>query len=607
MKKVFAPLFSCLAFFAAQAQVTTLEQLAEQEAQAASAKLLFHENPSTGNYDLTFQRLDVTVDPAEYYIKGNVTSTFTALESLSQLVFDLSESLQVKEVIVEETLQRFDRNGDALIVKFDTVVPEGASKTVTVRYEGKPGTANGAFNLSHHGEHEVPLLYTLSEPYGSKDWWPCKEDPNDKVDVVEIAITTPTSFQPRKGAARSYTVVSNGMKVAEEVIGDTRKTTFKHQYPIPAYLVAIAVTDYEVYSHTMEASDTSFDIVNYVYPESKEAARKHTGVTKDVMEVFQRHFGDYPFKKEKYGHAQFSWGGGMEHTTISFMGNFSRMLIAHELAHQWFGNKVTCKSWKDIWLNEGFATYLTGMVEEHLDGQEDFNNWKQGKVASITRSGVGKLYLEDKHLDNKDRIFNSRLTYDKGAMVLHMLRKQLGDALFFKGVRNYLNDEELAYNNATTEDLKAHLEAASETDLSEFFKDWVYGQGYPSFELSWEAGADQVKMVLSQETSAKQAADFFELNVPVRLFYEDGSFEDVQLPHMMNEQKFTFHIEQPISFVELNPEFDIISKNDTVIDLAAERIARAEALQVESTLTLNTDQVREMVSTSDAIATVPQP
>ena len=188
----------------------------------------------------------------------------------------------------------------------------------------------------------------------------------------------------------------------------------------------------------------------------------------------------------------------MEHTTVSFMGGFSRGLIAHELAHHWFGNKVTCGSWKDIWINEGFAEYMSGLVVEHLDGNEAFVDWKRQKINSITSANGGNVYLTEQQALDANRIFNARLTYSKGSMVVNMIRYVLGNEVFYQAMRNFLNDPEIAYGYAVTTQLKAHLEAVSGKDLTEFFNDWVYGEGYPSYQVNAEIlSPSQIKIVLS--------------------------------------------------------------------------------------------------------------
>ena len=154
-----------------------------------------------------------------------------------------------------------------------------------------------------------------------------------------------------------------------------------------------------------------------------------------ILDLYSNLLEKYPFANEKYGHAQFGWGGGMEHTTVSFMIYFERQLIAHEMAHQWFGDKITCGTWKDIWLNEGFATYLAALVIENYDGLAAFITEKANMINNITSSPNGAVYLTDSEALSVNRVFDSRLSYNKGAMVLNMLRFKLGDAAFFKELK----------------------------------------------------------------------------------------------------------------------------------------------------------------------------
>jgi len=349
-----------------------------------------------------------------------------------------------------------------------------------------------------------------------------------------------------------------------QTVEDSDKTThFKHRHPIPAYLIAFVVTNYEVYSHTVPNNGNPFDIVNYVYPESLVTAQASTEITVDIMDVFINLFEEYPFADEKYGHAQFGWGGGMEHTTISFMGGFSRGLIAHELAHQWFGNKITCGSWKDIWLNEGFATYLAALVIENLDGEANFKSWRQQSINSITSQTSGAVYLTDQDTMSVNRIFSSRLSYNKGAMVLHMLRRKLGDTDFYQGLQDYLATPVLAFNFAKTEDFIDAMELSSGETLDEFFNDWIYNQGYPTYMVNWDQNGNQLELLVSQ-TQSHASVSFFEAEVPVRILGTLGETLDVVLDHTVNNQQFFETVNFTVQEVLFDPGYDLISKNNIV-------------------------------------------
>ncbi|APG65639.1 peptidase M1 [Tenacibaculum todarodis] len=529
--------------------------ISESEAKSAEKRALFRVNPNTSNYDITYHKLEFTVDPAVASISGKVTTTFTAKENLATVVFDLDDNMVVSSVSQNGNSLSFSQNtNDELVITLQNTLDSNIATSVSIEYSGNP-TSNGfgSFEVSTH--NGTPVLWTLSEPYGALGWWPCKQDLNDKIDEIDVYITAP----------ETYTSVSNGLEQGTTTSSGNKTTHFKHQYPIPAYLIAIAVTNYNTYSHQVSHNGNNFPIINYVYPESQTSAQTSTLITVDIMENFIDLFGDYPFKNEKYGHAQFGWGGGMEHTTVSFMGSFNRDLIAHELAHQWFGNKITCGSWKDIWLNEGFATYLTGLSIEDLDGETSFKSWRNSKISSITSLTNGAVYLSDNDTLSVNRIFNSRLSYNKGSMVLHMLRKKLGDTNFFVGIKNYINDTNLIYNYAKTPDLITHLESSSGLNLEEFFNDWIYNQGYPTYALNWHQPAlDKVSITLNQSQS-HNSVSFFEANVPVRLFGSNGEILDLVLDNTTNGETFLENVSFIVSTIEIDPDFHLISKNNTVI------------------------------------------
>ncbi|WP_264565942.1 M1 family aminopeptidase [Flavobacterium sp. N3904] len=537
----------------AQKNDLQLDEIVHSEMKMASKKMNLLVNPNTQNYDITYHKLEFTVDPASYFIAGKVTTTFTALTNLATVTFDLTNQLTVSSVTKEGLPLTFIQNtNNELVITLPSTLNAGTSATVVIAYSGAPANGEQAFTTSTH--NSSPVLYTLSEPYGARDWWPCKQDLNDKADAIDVYITAPSQ----------YVSVANGVEPEAPVINGANKTThFHHGYPIPAYLVAIAVTNYSLYNQTGGTAPNQYPIINYIYPETLPSAQTLLDQTPLILNLYESLFEIYPFHAEKYGHAQFGWGGGMEHTTVSFMVSFGRGLIAHEMAHQWFGDKITCGSWKDIWLNEGFATYVAALVIENFDGQAAFVTEKNKMINSITSQTNGAVYLSDADLTDTNRIFSTRLTYNKGAMVLNMLRFKMGDALFFQGLKNYLKDANLAYKYAKTPDLQSHLEAVYGSSLTEFFNDWIYNQGYPIYTITAQnLSGGQAKFTINQ-TQSDASVSFFEMPVPIRVFGTGGQQLDLVLNNTANGESFIENVPFTISSITFDPNKNIISKGNT--------------------------------------------
>ena len=544
------------------AQEEEHHKMIEAEMKSASKKMEFRINPNTSNYDITYSKLEFTVNPSMYNITGKVTTTFKALSNMTTVTFDLTDELTVSSVKKGITNLGFVQNSsDELVITLPSTLTAGNSETVIISYSGTPASTNQAFSISTHGSNK-PVLYTLSEPYGARDWWPCKQDLNDKIDSIDIYITAPSS----------YLSSSNGLEISRTVNGLNATTHFKHNYPIPAYLVAIAVSNYTKKNSGTAGTVTTFPIVDYIYPENDNAANAtNLGRTVPIINFFETKIGPYPYNNEKYGHTQWNWGGGMEHATNSFMVNFSRGLLSHELAHQWFGDKITCGTWKDIWLNEGLTEYMSGCVVEFFDGPASFVSWKTNKINNITSSATGNLYLYDSQLTDVDRIFSSRLTYDKGSMVSNMLRYVMGDANFFQALRNYLADPLLAYKYAVTPQLQAHLEAVHGSSLQEFFDDWIYKEGYPTYAVNaYNSGTNQVTVTINQTQSITNSAQtgyvsYFEMPVTVRLSLSNGTTQDARLNNTFNGQHFVVAIPAGTTMtgITFDPNKDIISRNNT--------------------------------------------
>lgn len=570
MKNFYAYIFLILTqFLLAQSPGNDSFSIAEAEMKSAAQVMAFATNPNTANYDVTYHKLEFTVDPAVFFITGKVTTTFTALSNMSTVTFDLTNELTVSSVTKNGTPLAFlQNNNNELVITLPSVQSSGTSATVIISYSGTPSQGEDAFTIGTH--NGTPVLYTLSQPYGARDWWPCKQDLNDKINSMDIYITAPTT----------YTSVANGKEIAQVNNGNGTKTThFQHNYPIPAYLIAIAVTNYQVFTQTAGTAPNQFPIVNYLYPENFQTAQNSLAVTLPIMDLFEDLFDTYPFSNEKYGHAQFGWGGGMEHTTVSFMGSFGRGLIAHELGHHWFGNKVTCGSWNDIWLNEGFATYMEGLVVENLDGENAFTSWKNSLITNITSQVGGSVYVPESDILNVNRIFSGRLSYYKGAMVVNMLRLKLGDTDFYQGLKNYLTDTNLAFDYAETNDLKIHLENVSGQNLTGFFNDWIYGQGYPTYNIQAQnIGAGQVKFIVNQ-TQSHPSVTFFEMPIPIRVYGNVGQEMDLVLNNTSNNQQFIENVPFFVTNYAFDPKREIISKNN-ILSLSMEGFPSLEELVI---------------------------
>ena len=293
------------------------ENLVDAEKKSAHNRMTFVTNPNTYNYDITYHRLRLTVDPADQYISGEVTTKYIAKEDLSTVTFDLSDALDVTSVKQRGIDLTFTRSGNnELIVNLPVIQNTNVLDSLSINYAGVPTSSGfGAFSAVEH--NGTPVLWTLSEPFGAMEWWPCKQDLNDKINNIDVYITAPTE----------YVSVSNGMEQSKiDNLNGTSTTHFKHNYPIPAYLIAIAVTDYQVYNQQAGLGTVDspfFPIIDYMYPEEAADVIASTQVTPGIMNFYESVFVPYPFRNEKYGHAQFGWGGGMEHTTVSFMTSYN--------------------------------------------------------------------------------------------------------------------------------------------------------------------------------------------------------------------------------------------------------------------------------------------
>lgn len=555
MKKYYLLLFFSVinSMIFAQDENIDRKRLIERETQSYLKKMDVNINPNTQNYDLKYQRLDLNLDPAQQWVEGSVTSHFVPNQNMGTIYFDLSDQLTVSAVQYHGQNINFSQlNTEELKIDFPSQIPASTLDSLTVYYSGAPDPTTDAFVSST--QSGVPVLATLSEPFGAREWFATKQSMNDKIERFDIKITTPSN----------YNVASNGLLKSESILPNGKKLTFwRTNYPIPAYLVALGITNYTKLNDTM--GSPAFPFVNYLYPSTASNSTTISNInwTKTVMNTFEQYFGAYPFRNEKYGHMEFSWGGGMEHSTMSSMGSWSRGIIAHELAHQWFGDKVTCGAWNDIWINEGFATYGEHLANEKLlMTSSAFLNYLLNQKNTITSSTAGSVYVTNPADFNA--IFNSRLSYAKGGYVLRMIKWILGDDVFYQALKDYHNRPNLAYGYAKTGDFNASLLQSTGKDFTEFFKDWIYGQGYPTYNIRWNTSANNIVFNVAQ-TQSHSSVSFFEMPLPIKVTGTGGQTAYFVLNNTANNQNFSFPVSFPVASVQFNYEYQILEKNSQVL------------------------------------------
>jgi aminopeptidase N len=560
-------LFLTLLPFLASAQKTftgegkEFEQLVESEKRQFKSMERSPTDAQQDYYDLRYCRFEWDVDPAIRAISGKVTYHFVPIVAgQSSMRFSLADTMHIDQILYHNQPLTYVKSGSYdLDVNLPAPIALGALDSLSIQYHGvPPSTGFGSFNAETHSANLTPVLWTLSEPYGARDWWPTKQSLNDKIDSIDILVRTP----------EQYKVASNGVLKSHDISDPGHKIWhWKHHHPIPAYLICMAVTDYENFDQNVALPNgvDTLRIHHYIYPEALDLAMSQCVKLPDIIRLYDTLYGVYAFADEKYGFAEFNWGGGMEHTTMTFVINWGYLLQSHETAHQWFGDKITCGSWEDIWLNEGFATYSEGLNYYFGLGDRNFHDWLQEKVNSITSQPGGSVWVDD--TSSVNRIFDGRLTYNKGAMLLQMLRWKLGNQDFFQALRNYVKDPALAYGYAKTYQLKAHLEQQSGKDLTEFFNHWFYGQGYPSYHLHWSQNGSTVTMQINQTTSHPSVA-FFPMPVEIQ-FRNQGTLQQTNLvfDHTFDGQQFTFDLPFQADTVLFDPNLNMISNNNSADQL----------------------------------------
>ena len=466
-------------------------------------------------YDLTYIHMDIQVRPDTEYVAGSVLFRGTAIHSpyIDRIQLTLRPQILFDSAKTEngDTLA-FTRDGERIFVSLERPMQPGENFGVRVFYHGFSTEPDriGLIHTTQNPDGTGPfIIWTRSEPYGAKNWWPVRDNPAEKIDSADLWFTCDTK----------YKVASNGLLTDVTPAGDGKHTfKWKSRYPIAHYLIAFACSEYDTFTTHWKYSETdSLPIQNFVYPGQAEQWRTGLSNVPDMLTTFTDWFGEYPFIKEKYGHTQWR-GGGMEYQTNSFVNWYDTELIAHELIHQWWGDAITCATWSDIWINEGVTTYYTSRYMGKVNGGDFHRVDMARKERFITEVPNGSVYVPNDSLADKSRVFSARTTYDKGAWVMHMLRYVLGDSTFDATMKAMMNSP-FRYQSINSMQFVTFVETQTGRDLKKFFGQWLMAEGYPQYQFSPQSsplfGRWRTMIYLDQVPSGTPV--FYEMPVQVRV------------------------------------------------------------------------------------------
>jgi len=518
------------------------------------------QSPLVHNHDVKFYKLDINLENNSVEITGNVTiNAISNISLLDTFAFELVNDLTIDSVLINGVNKPVLRDpGKDNVFVPNLSITQGQSFSSQIFYHGLPPTGGffSGISTAYNSTWNKNVTWTLSEPYNAKQWFPVKQVLSDKSDSVYVFVTTSENNKVGSQGILSNIVPVPGNKVRYE---------WKSKYPICYYLISVSVSDYQdysVYAHPEGISPDSILIQNFIYNEPGVLNSYKEGIdnTVNFIELFSSLYSLYPFSEEKYGHCQAEMGGAMEHQTMTTTGSFGFGIIAHELGHQWFGDNVTCATWSDIWINEGFATYSDYLAHEFIAGGNWPQIWLENTHNYVMSSPGGSVYIPPSQTgpDNVWRIFDGRLSYNKGASILHMMRFEVqNDSLFFLSFRNF--QTEFSDSTATGLDFKAILENTTGISFGQFFDQWYFGEGYPTYDIGWHQENDTLFFTSYQSTSTS-ITPLFKMHMEYRLHFSDDSDTIIRVFQNSNEDHFEIPIKKTVIGMEVDPNNWVLNK-----------------------------------------------
>ena len=520
-------------------------------------------------YDVKYYKLDLALENNSRDVAGSVWMRVrVGSQPLDSLAFELFPLLSNGEGM---TIDRVETNGlvspgirragsDAT-ARLAQPAAAGSLLDARIFYHGTAphgGSAaiGDALDTDYVSNYNTNVTWSLSEPFSAHEWFPCKQILTDKADSSDVWVTTTL---PNK-------VGSNGVLARTTNLPNNKvRYEWKSRTPIAYYLISVAVAPYlEYVNYANPAGGPRVPIVNYVYNQAAlNDYRTEIDRTPGFIENYSRLFGLYPFAAEKYGHCMAPIGGGMEHQTMTTQDGFGFTLTAHELCHQWFGDNVTCASWRDIWLNESFASYGEYLsLQAFTAPNNDPISWLNDARYRATYYPGGTVLVPD--TANVNRIFSYRLSYRKGALVIHMLRYLLNDDVkFFRALRTYQST--YANSTARTADLQRVFEVEAGRPLTYFFRQWYSGEGFPTFNVRWNQVGNQLTLRAAETASMPTVTPFFDTDLDYRITFSNGTTRTVRLRQNQPNAAYNVPIAGTVASIALDPDMWVLSGANTVV------------------------------------------
>lgn len=500
------------------------------------------------NIDAKFYHISIEVAIDSAYISGNVICKLTpVVENLDEFRLDLDRSLTVDSI--SAPCDTFYQDGDEIVIHLESSFNPGDLISIQLFYKGIPVLAGGYKGLryeKHDGNQ--PVIATLSTPFLAHYWYPCKDGSQDKADSVYVNII----HENRIVNGLPLIAVSNGVLEEVELVGTKRISKWRHRYPIVAYYVMLAISNYQLIEdlYTNDNGD-SIPLDYYVFAEDFVSQEEGVAEIPEAIDFFNSIYGLYPFADEKYGMTQLGFYSAIENQTNTIINTMQPswfLISVHELSHMWFADMITCETWNHAWLNEGFATYSEALWTEHTSGSDAYHSY----LNSLQYFDGGTLYLESP-LDTF-QVFTA-IIYDKGAWALHMLRGVVGDSLFFESIENYATSRDFMYQNATTEQLREVFETTCEMDLNFYFDQWIYDTYYPIYHYNFTQIDNRLYVALYQaQEEIHGRRPVFEMPVPLKISFEDSSDTTITVWNNLQLQEFEFEIKKTVGFVSVDPD-----------------------------------------------------